>query len=104
MRIELLFVEGCPNHQLARRNLDGALSRVTPSDCDVEERQVDSEEDARRWGMHGSPTILIDGRDPFARAGDEPSLSCRLYVDAASVSGAPSIEELAAALQRTGRA
>ena len=27
----------------------------------------------------GSPTILIDGWDPFARPGGEPALACRVY-------------------------
>ena len=31
--------------------------------------------------MAGSPTILTDGTDPFARPGQQPSLSCRLYRD-----------------------
>jgi hypothetical protein len=31
--------------------------------------------------MTGSPTILADGTDPFARPGQHPSLSCRLYPD-----------------------
>ena len=35
-------------------------------------------EEAARYGMQGSPTILIDGRDPFAEPGAAASLSCRL--------------------------
>ena len=31
--------------------------------------------------MTGSPTLLADGVDPFARPGQQPSLSCRLYLD-----------------------
>ena len=31
--------------------------------------------------MTGSPTLLADGADPFARPGLLPSLSCRLYLD-----------------------
>lgn len=30
-------------------------------------------------GMTGSPTLLFDGNDPFAREGLEPSLACGLY-------------------------
>ena len=31
--------------------------------------------------MTGSPTLLADGADPFARPGQLPSVSCRLYRD-----------------------
>ena len=31
--------------------------------------------------MTGSPTLLADGADPFARPGQLPSVSCRLYPD-----------------------
>ena len=30
--------------------------------------------------MTGSPTLLVDGADPFARPGQPPSISCRLYL------------------------
>jgi hypothetical protein len=49
--------------------------------------------------MTGSPTLLLDGRDPFARAGQEPAISCRLYRDADGRSGpAPSVAQLRAVL------
>ena len=37
--------------------------------------------------MRGSPTVLIDGRDPFAVPGAGPSLSCRQYTPAEVPSG-----------------
>ncbi|WP_324618442.1 organomercurial lyase [Streptomyces sp. XY413] len=45
--------------------------------------------------MTGSPTLLLDGIDPFAVAGAPASVSCRLYRDA---DGAPSIRALRQAL------
>lgn len=51
---------------------------------------------AAATGMAGSPTLLIDGIDPFA--GDPapaPSLSCRLYRDQdGAVHGCPSLAQL----------
>jgi hypothetical protein len=45
--------------------------------------------------MHGSPTLLIDAVDPFAIPGQAPSLSCRLYRDAAAhTEGAPLVDAL----------
>jgi len=50
--------------------------------------------------MHGSPTLLIDGVDPFGPPDQRPSLSCRLYRDAAGrPAGAPSVEALRQALE-----
>jgi hypothetical protein len=51
--------------------------------------------------MHGSPTLLIDGADPFAAPGEPPSLPGRLYRDAAGRAGpVPSVEELQRVLSR----
>jgi hypothetical protein len=52
-------------------------------------------DEAEGWGMHGSPTLLIDGADPFAGSQQRPGMSCRLYRDEAGrPSGAPSIRQL----------
>lgn len=99
MQIMVLYVEDCPNHALARRNLDAALARAALGDVVVDEQRVDTDEDARRLGMCGSPTIFIDGQDPFAAPDNAPSLSCRLYRSGGAVSGSPSVDDLAAALQ-----
>jgi hypothetical protein len=63
----------------------------------VRERQVTSLEEADRFGMHGSPTIRVEGRDPFAGPDARPSLSCRLYPSEQGASGAPTVAQLAAA-------
>jgi len=49
--------------------------------------------------MSGSPTLLADGADPFARPGQRPSVSCRLYLDEhGRRAPAPSAAQLRAAL------
>jgi hypothetical protein len=65
MTLEILQVPGCPGADLLAARLDGVLAgrgRVT-------RRVVTSEADAERLGMTGSPTLLADGADPFARPG-----------------------------------
>jgi len=65
----------------------------------VSRQVIATEDDAARGGMHGSPTILIDGLDPFAGPGQAASLSCRLYRDSDGRSGgAPSVSQLRDAL------
>ena len=54
--------------------------------------------EAERLGFRGSPTILLDGRDPFAATGDPVGLSCRVYRNEEGLEGAPSLARLRAAL------
>jgi len=64
-------------------------------------RVISDEDEAARWGMHGSPTLLIDGVDPFAELGQPPGMSCRLYRDdEGRTSGAPSAGQLRHAIER----
>ena len=51
--------------------------------------------------MRGSPTLLIDGVDPFAEPGQQPSLSCRLYRDdGGRIAPAPSVRQLRQAIEQ----
>jgi hypothetical protein len=97
MRIELLHVADCPNHSLARERVDLALDRagVTATVLEVE---ITTPEEAERAGMNGSPTILVDGVDPFGGAG--ASLACRLYRSGDTVEGAPPLDALTEVLSR----
>ena len=98
MRIDILYVPGCPNLVAARTRVHEAL-RDVGSCALVEEVEILNQDDARRLGMHGSPTILVDGHDPF-RLADEPSLACRLYRTGGVVEGSPTVAELAEVLSR----
>ncbi|MFD4373833.1 organomercurial lyase [Streptomyces sp. NPDC058486] len=97
MRITVLTVPGCPNAPLAVERVNAALAG---REAEVELLEVHDEAQAAAYGMSGSPTILLDGVDPFAPEGAEPSVSCRLYRDGSdgSVSGAPSVTALREAL------
>lgn len=64
----------------------------------VREVAVTTPEQARQVGMQGSPTILVDGRDPFCGAG--PSLGCRLFRDGGNLDGAPAVAALLEAFTR----
>lgn len=103
MEIDLLYLRGCPNRSLARDHVDLALAR-TGLAAVVREREVHTSEEATRLGMRGSPTILIDGQDPFADAADPVALSCRLYRSEVGLIGAPTVEQLVEALAGMKRA
>jgi hypothetical protein len=71
------------------------------ADVSVSQQVISDEGEAARWGMHGSPTLLIDGADPFAEPGQPPSMSCRLYRDdGGQLSGAPSVGQLRQAIEQ----
>jgi hypothetical protein len=97
MDLTVLAVPDCPNVML----LDERLAQVLEGRCDVTvSRQVIADQDeAARRGMHGSPTILVDGIDPFAEPGQPASVSCRLYRDGnGRLDGAPSVSQLRQAI------
>lgn len=45
----------------------------------VSRHVIADEAEAASRGMHGAPTILINGADPFVGPGQPASMSCRLY-------------------------
>ena len=97
MDLTVLAVPDCPNVVL----LEQRLAQVIEGRRDVTvSRQVIADQDeAARWEMHGSPTILVDGIDPFAEPGEPASVSCRLYRDGnGQVDGAPSVSQLRQAI------
>ena len=96
MRLQILHVPDCPNTGVLTARLDGLLTGR--NDVVVEHEVIHDEREAAARGMTGSPTLLIDGIDPFG-AGWPPSMSCRLYLDeSGSVAGAPSVARLREAL------
>ncbi|MFI1168613.1 hypothetical protein ACH4UM_34875 [Streptomyces sp. NPDC020801] len=96
MRITLLTVPDCPNAPMVEERLARALDG---REVDVQRVEVGDPEQAARLGMTGSPTVLIDGLDPFAVPGAPASLSCRLYRGPdGRAEGAPSVADLRRAL------
>jgi hypothetical protein len=55
---------------------------------------IGSPEAAEEHGFRGSPTVLIDGVDPFADNDAPVGLSCRMYVTERGLAGTPSIDQL----------
>ena len=102
MELTILTVPGCPNAAAFEERLAAALAGHPGAV--VRRRQIADEQEAAQAGMVGSPTLLINGADPFAAPGQVPGLSCRLYRDAAGRSaGAPSVEDLRRALEQADR-
>ncbi|MCH0543383.1 thioredoxin family protein [Streptomyces sp. MUM 203J] len=94
----VLAVPDCPHLPLLLER----LARVLPDGGvrDVSVRTVTSDAEAARYGMHGSPTLLVDGRDPFTPEGEASfGLSCRVFRRPdGRLEGAPGVDRLRAAL------
>ncbi|HMG29247.1 MAG TPA: hypothetical protein VK585_03900, partial [Jiangellaceae bacterium] len=95
MDVTLQYFDDCPNWQTANERLRALADEL---DIRITYHRVSSVEEAEELAFRGSPTILIDGRDPFAR-GDEPSgLACRVYPTPDGPAGSPTTEQLRALL------
>ncbi|MEU0568122.1 thioredoxin family protein [Nonomuraea sp. NPDC005983] len=102
LELTVLAVPGCPNGPLMEERVEQALAGRP--DVTVTRKVISDQEEAERAGMRGSPTLLIDGVDPFA-APDVPfSVSCRLFRgEDGSLDGAPSVPALRRALDEASR-
>lgn len=97
MRVELRFFEGCPNWQLLDARLLEAFDTLGERPTVTYER-VETPEEAARLQFRGSPSLLLDGKDPFADQAGSVGLSCRIYRTESGPQGAPSVEQLVAVL------
>jgi predicted DsbA family dithiol-disulfide isomerase len=99
MELTLLTVPACPSAAQFEERLAAALA--AHPDVVVQRREIADEREAAEAGMHGSPTLLIDGVDPFPAPGQLSSLSCRLYRDPAGhADGAPPLDALRQVLEQ----
>lgn len=95
VRVTLQYFDGCPHWELADRRLRALADKLG---FDVVRQRVDTPEAAARCGFRGSPTILVDGKDPFA-SGDEPvGLSCRVYSTPDGPAAVPTVDQLSEVL------
>jgi hypothetical protein len=102
MRIELLYFDGCPTFRSAEEDLRRVLAEEGV-EAEVELVEVNSDEEARRLRFAGSPTLRVDGRDPFpVPERGERGLGCRVYATPEGLKGSPTIEMLREALMREG--
>jgi hypothetical protein len=96
--IVIRYFDGCPHWRLADERVHEALRSAGLTDATVEYEAIETMEDAVRTGFRGSPTILVDGADPWAEDNAPAGLSCRIYRTEAGPQGAPTVRELQATL------
>lgn len=96
MDIALLYFDGCPNWKTTAERLT-VIAAERP-EITVIRHLVETVEEAERVAFHGSPSILIDGVDPFAGAGAGVGLACRIYQTPQGPAGSPTLEQLRSAV------
>lgn len=96
MRVQLLYFEGCPNVTATRARLRLALeaSNLEPTWEELDLDRASLEE------HHGSPTVLVDGRDvcPEPASAAPSNRCCRVY-PTSDIRGVPPLENLLHALK-----
>jgi hypothetical protein len=96
--VQLLTVPNCPHAEPAAAVVRQAMDEAGLTDVPVTGLTIDTQAEADRLGFLGSPTILINGRDPFPDDGQRPALACRLYQHPTGLSGIPPIHPIRKAL------
>lgn len=100
MKVELIYDEGCPNWRTVADELAELLGEV---DFTLELRESSTLDPSLVPSYRGSPTVLIDGRDPFAGADVPVRAACRVYPTPQGLSGAPTLDQLRAAVHEARR-
>ena len=101
-KVELLWFDGCPNHEPARAMLAEVLAefaRGTP----VQDIDASDPATAQRLRFPGSPTIRIDDQDiepEFSDPGDSTP-RCRLFATPDGLRGVPPREWIEEAIRES---
>ena len=99
MRVQLLYIPGCPNHAPAAERLHRLLTDQGVASA-IEEIEVPDLSAARELAFVGSPTIRIDGEDVEPPVAGVTGLACRTYASKGTLSGLPAEESISAAIRR----
>lgn len=102
MKVELLHIVDCPNTDIAETNARAALDALGLGGVPVELVTIRTEAEAAHTQIGGSPTILLDGVDLFPTT-PARSLACRVYATGSGYAGAPTQEQIEAALRGASR-
>jgi hypothetical protein len=92
LKITLQYFDGCPNWKTAAAHLSTLVDEGM--DATIGYEAINTYEAAFARGFRGSPTVLIDGVDPFADAEAPVGLACRIYRTEDGHAGTPSLPQL----------
>jgi hypothetical protein len=93
MKIEILYLDGCPSWENGLKNLETALQEENLTAA-VEMVKVTDDEGATRLKFLGSPHFRVDGQDLWPEERQIYSLSCRVYPTPEGIKGFPTVAML----------
>ena len=99
VHIEVFVVPDCPNEAAAINVVRNAVADTHVA-SHITRTVITTEQQAREHGFTGSPTILLNGTDPFAKLGQSIGLACRLYSTPAGLRGVPDLTHLRRVLKQ----
>ncbi len=91
MEITFQYFEDCPTWQTSHQRLREVIG--DRDDIDLIMQRVQTPEEAAAVGFRGSPTILVEGVDPFDDRDAPPAgtMACRVYQ---TPDGSPTVEQI----------
>jgi hypothetical protein len=95
--IVVQYFDSCPHWTIADNRLRKII-RDHRLDVALRYQAIETPEEAEEHKFTGSPTLLINGRDPWATRFLRVGLGCRTYLTEAGPAGSPSSDQLGAAL------
>jgi hypothetical protein len=98
-RVEILYFDGCPNHEPTRALVDQVAAELGLQ-AEIELVEVADPDSATRLRFLGSPSVRVDGRDvePGADKRSDFVLSCRVYRSERGLAGQPQSDWIRSAL------
>jgi hypothetical protein len=97
VEITVLYFDGCPNWQVAAQRL--AVIAAEHPGVTVTTRLIETPEEAEALCFRGSPSIVLAGTDLFPDPSTAVGLACRRYLTPDGLAGAPTLDQLRAALR-----
>jgi hypothetical protein len=92
LQITLQYFDSCPNWETAAAHLSTLIDEGL--DATIGYVLINTYEAAVAYGFRGSPTVLVDGVDPFADSEAPIGLACRVYRTEDGYAGSPSLPQL----------
>jgi hypothetical protein len=101
MRVDVLVLDGCPNIEATLERARSAIA-ASNTEADLQLIRVADDDEAKRLGFLGSPTVRVDGADvdPGAAARDDFGMQCRIYSVDGRFERAPLVDWIIGALKR----
>ncbi len=100
MDITLQYFDGCPGWEQMDAHLEALAAEGI--ELRVTYQLIETLEAAAAAGFRGSPTVLVDGTDPFASPDAPVGLSCRVYRSEKGFAGTPTLDQLRDAVTVAG--